>query len=854
MPPPHGTRTEPPTLERLVAAIREAAGRFDPSALPDYERRGLSAVAVRERIAAGAVNSVAAPYAKRFRDVVRDNVFTAFNFLNVVLAAAVLLVAVREPRYLPNLAFFLVAVLNTALAVVQEWRAQCTLQKLTLLTEPRASVIRDGRETEIQASDIVVDDLIRLASGHQVPVDALVLSGGGEVDESLQTGESDQIAKVRGDILLSGSLVVSGSLQARVVEVGERTLAARVAGEARRDQRDESVLFAQLDRLVRTIGQIILPLGALLVGRQLLYGRDMRLADIIVSTVGNLVSMIPEGLILLSSMAFAVSVIQLARRGMLTRQLASVENLARVDMLCLDKTGTITTGDMDVEVLIPLTADVKQAEILEALRLLAAGVTAPNATQLAINRWLAGQRAAEFTANGYGSIPFSSARKWAAVRNRAGEVWYQGAPRFLLGELPPELAATIAMYTQRGARVLLIARGGRLPTVEELRQAGPPPGPLEPLALLVLDDRLRDDAAATVRYFMEQGVLLRIISGDDPRTVAAIARRVGVAGAEKAVDMSALDEAPDYLELARRYTVFGRVSPFQKRRLIEALQELGHVVAMTGDGVNDVLAMSRANCAVAMAKGSEATRAAAHLVLLADGMGPMVDAVHEGRRVINNIRRVSTLFLVKTTYASLMAFLMLFIPLVYPLYPIQATLLSSLTVGLPGFVLALKPNRERVRGSFFGHVLPLALPAGITVTLSWILIQLVAHVQQLGYGVLSTLSLLAACLVGLLTLQRASRPFDFLRRLLFVFCASTLLLLLIFIPGLFHVHPLHLAPLPQLMPPLLGLTGLLYFIIRQQALLFPERKFLDFYARWTAWLRKQHRRLRRVDNGEMGPA
>ena len=828
--------------------LYERAGRFAADEHPDYDSRGLGREAVAARVARGEVNVRPRERSKTTGAILRDNIFTYFNFLNFVLALAVLVVALPEPMLLPNLSFFLVAIINTSLAVVQELRARRIVEKLTLLSEPRVTVIRDGALLNLPVADIVVDDLLQLESGRQIPVDALVLgdapesgpgihTSAGEVDEALQTGEADLIRKRPGELLLSGSTVVSGALRARAIAVGPETFAARIAAEARADQRDDSLLMRQLDRIVRASGYFILPLGVILVLRQMIFGMRLSFAEIIVSTVANLVSMIPEGLMLLTSMAFAVSVITLSKRSMMARSLASIEGLARVDVLCLDKTGTITTGDMDFVRLEPL-GGATEDEAIAVLRTLSRASESRNATQLAIDGWLRDEApqpgAGGGTAHPF-SIPFSSARKWCAVAAADGSSYYQGAPGFLMPGLDAAIEARIDAVAQQGYRVLLLATSADALDPAAVPAAGPPDAQLRALALVVLADRIRSDASETMRYFEAQGVEIKIVSGDNPATCEAIATRVDIPGANRTIDMSQLDPEREMDEVVRGHTVFGRVSPFQKRLLVDALQAAGHNVAMTGDGVNDVLAMSRSDCGVAMAAGSDATRTAARLVLLDNNLAAMVDAVYEGRRVINNIRSVATLFLVKSIYATLMAILMLVAPLAYPLYPIQGTLISSLTVGIPAFFLALKPNHERVRGSFFGRVLPQSLPSGLTIVASWILIQIICHMHGANFMVVSTLSVLSISLVGFFTLVRSAQPLDGFRGFLIAACSIAMGVILVALPRLFHLQPLQRAPIPQLALPVLAISYLLYFLLRQYALVVGE-----------TGLRRIHRRLKAI--------
>lgn len=809
------------------APISEA----EAAAASVLDTRGLTAEEVAARREAGQGNIPFQARSKPVSQILRDNICTLFNALNLILALFVIFVAWTRPRLFVNLAFMGVIVTNTAIGIIQELRAKRTVDRLRVLTDPRVTVLRDGAEQTIRLNEIVLGDLLLLSSGNQIPVDCLFLNGDGfEVDESLLTGESDAVRKKPGEELFSGSFVVAGSCQARVIRVSEDTYAAGIAREVKRTKKNNSQIVHALNRIIQTLSVVIIPVGILLFSSKYLFER--RTTDFgltIVSTVAALVGMIPEGLMLMTSIAFAVGVVNLARRKTLVQILPSVETLARVDMLCLDKTGTLTNGQMDFLHLYPLDEGLQKAlgpaleesfetralsgdswrgllsgtaaepgttpesaalGAPEALRLLSATILAQkekNATQLALDDLLQGFNPAalpEVTA----TIPFSSRRKWLAVRFR-DQALVLGAPEFILDRESEDYRRHLPLLdrlTKGGNRVLLAALcpGG---LNEELTHWV---GEARPLAFLTLGDRLRPDVAETFEYFKKQGVTLKIISGDNANTVAAVAHRAGLPGAAKALDLSSIPEGTDLKPYAREYDVFGRVTPHRKRDLLHALQSDGHIVAMTGDGVNDVPALKDADCGIAMASGSDAARSAADLVLLEDNLNAIIDSVYEGRRVINNIERVATLFLVKTIYSCLLALLFIVFPRPFPIFPVQITLISSLTIGLPGFVLTLKPNRERVTGSFLRKVLFRCVPGGLTAFFTVLVIHLLGLVTHLTRLQLSGLSAIALITTGMIILAQVCRPWDIPKAILFGVCVTGFFLAAIFLPQWFFLNHL----------------------------------------------------------------
>ncbi|RBY84824.1 hypothetical protein DQ240_14300 [Blastococcus sp. TF02A-26] len=685
----------------MEPAARPAAGRVTPPT-------GLTAAEVAERVAAGAVNVAAARTSRSLAAIVRSNVLTFFNGL----LTALWVVAVLTGRW-QNALFGGVVVANAAIGIVQELRAKRTLDRLAVLTAPRARPVRDGREDEVAVAEVVLDDLLVVRAGDQVPVDGVLRDGTGlSVDESLLTGEADAVAKAPGDRLLSGSVVLAGAGRMQATAVGEQAYAARLAAEARVFTRARSELQEGTNRILRWIALGLLVVGPLVLWSQFRTEENEDWRDAVTGTVGALVGMIPEGLVLLTTLAFLVATLGLARRQVLVQELPAVEGLARVDVVCLDKTGTLTHGDVTFDRLVPLPAH--DAAAAAGLALLCAA-DGGNATARAL--------AAAFPDAGTdvaaGAVPFSSARKWSAIRTAGGTSWVLGAPEMVL-----PAPATAAQREARTAAEELAARGSRVLLLARSRSpwSGDPgepdlPDALEPVDLVVLAERIRDDAAEVLRYFTDQGVALKVISGDSPRTVGAVAASVGVpgvAGAADAVDARTLPEDVGELGAAlETASVFGRVTPHQKRAMVRALQARGHVVAMTGDGVNDALALKDADIGVAMGNGAPATRAVAQLVLLDGRFAHLPQAVAEGRRVIANIERAANLFLVKNVYSLLLALVTVATLVAYPLAPVQLTLISTLTIGVPGFFLALAPNTRRYVPGFVGRVLRFSVPVGV---------------------------------------------------------------------------------------------------------------------------------------------
>ncbi|MEU2348482.1 HAD-IC family P-type ATPase [Modestobacter sp. NPDC049651] len=672
---------------------------------------GLTAAEVADRVAGGRTNATTTRTSRTVGEIVRANVLTVFNGLLVAL-----FVVVMATGRWQNGLFGGVVLANSAIGIVQELRAKRTLDRLAVLNAAPARAVRDGAEHEVPVSDVVQDDVLRLTAGDQVPVDAVVRDAGGlTVDESLLTGESEAVAKQPGDPVWSGAIVLAGSGHVQATAVGDDSYAARLSADARRFTRAPSELVTATNRLLRWISLVLLLVGPAVLWSQFRSADNRSWQEAVTGTVAALVGMVPEGLVLLTTLAFLLGTLTLARRQTLVQELPAVEGLARVDVVCLDKTGTLTHGDVRFDRLVPLAGGGQDDGAVRAALGLLAAADGGNATAAAV--------AAVFPpppgVAAAGSVPFSSARKWSAVRSPGGTSWLLGAPEMVLaGAAGPGVTGARQRADElaaEGRRVLLLACSAR-PWTAAGADVRLPAG-IRPVALVVLGERIRADAAEVLRFFTEQGVALKVISGDNPRTVGAVAAAVGVPGVTGAADAVDARTLPEDLEglagAIEAGSVFGRVTPQQKRAMVAALQRHGHVVAMTGDGVNDALALKDADIGVAMGNGSPATRAVAQLVLLDGRFAHLPEAVAEGRRVIANIERAANLFLVKNVYSLALALVTVATLVAYPLAPIQLTLISTVTIGVPGFFLALGPNRRRYLPGFLTRVLRFSVPTGV---------------------------------------------------------------------------------------------------------------------------------------------
>jgi len=699
---------------------------------------------VAARVADGRVNVDSLRESRSVASILAGNIFTRFNAIITAMVAVILVFG--HPI---DALFGLVMVLNASIGIIQELRAKRTLDRLTVLVVPRATVRRSSGDVDISAEAIVEDDILLLGRGQQVPVDGIVLESSGlEVSEALLTGEQDAIPKGPGDSVLSGSFVVAGNGTCVVTAVGDDAYAHELAREARKFALGKSDLARSIDTILRIVTWLLIPTSALLLWSQLDAGHGLR--DAIVSTVAGVVAMVPQGLVLLVSMAMAVAVIRLGRKNVLVQELPAVETLARVDLLCVDKTGTLTDGTITLDdvVTIPGADEVDVAAVLATI---AAADPDPNPTMLAIAHAYPTQARPAVSAR----VPFSSDRKTSAVAFDDGSAWVLGAPEILLShDTPQETRDLVSSYEERGRRTVLVAR-----TAPDLVAIGDATSGT-PALVVVFAESIRDDAAETVEYFRRQNVDLRVISGDSPKTVAAVASDVGMPNTV-ARDTRELDEDSEGLadEIAD-IGVFGRVTPHQKRRLVAAFQGAGHVVGMTGDGVNDVLAIKDADLGIAMGSGASATRAVGQLVLLDDRFASLPYVVAEGRRVVANMERVSSLFLTKTVYATVLALLIGFVGLAFPFLPRHMTLIGSLTIGIPAFLLSFEPRDTPIRPGFLARVLAFALPSGIATGLATFLIYGITRIDAVNASLVESRTAATTVMValGLVVLYELIEP------------------------------------------------------------------------------------------------
>ena len=789
---------------------RDVMGRG--MAATDIER-GLSTAEVEERIAAGKIDRNMELKTKSVKELIIENLCTLFNLINVILAILVLLTGSFK-----NLTFLFVVFLNTAIGVIQSMRSKRMVDKLTLLTSKKAIAVRDGAEVELDLDQIVLDDIIRLGRGDQIPADAVVVSGEALVNESLLTGESDLIKKQPGSELMSGSFIDSGLLRARVIHVGADNYVAKINNEAKYVKKVNSEIMNALNAIVRFASIIMIPLGLALFSSsvselwdaagtpgdsalswcfsELLAGRVPSSA--LLSTVGALLGMIPQGLVLLTSSVLAIATVRLARRKVLAQQLYCIETLARVDVLCLDKTGTITSGRMEVEGTYPLPvegvgfgADSDEAAVPVETTVLdfalanvarATSADANETCQALLNYYA--DRPVEVS-EPLSVIPFSSSKKWSGASFAQGS-YVMGAAQFVLSDRAFAQVENRVAELADTCRVLVVAR------VDGFSPDGDMVGEAEPVGFVTIRDEIRTSAAETIGYFNEQGVTLNVISGDDPRTVSSIARVVGVPGADAYVDATTLDTPAKLDAAVDRYHVFGRVTPQQKRELVQALKRRGHTVAMTGDGVNDVLALKEADCSIAMASGSDVACQVSHIVLLDSNFASMPSVVAEGRRVINNIERSASLYLVKNIFSFFLAFFTLFATLPYPFSPAQLTLVSAVTIGIPSFILAMEPNESLVKGKFLRNVLFRALPAAMTDLAMVVGILLFYIAFHLDDTAMITICTGVMGIVGLMMVHRTCQPYNTIRKVMIVVLGVLFVVAYFGFPALFNLQKLDL--------------------------------------------------------------
>ncbi|KIR08270.1 metal ABC transporter ATPase [Levilactobacillus brevis] len=737
--------------------------------MPQYEpplETGLTLEEVQQRVAAGQQNDPLPPLTRSIKQIFRDNLVTLFNLINVLLGALVLVTGSYK-----NLLFLGVVVVNTAIGIFQEIRSKRQVDKLALLSESKSRIRRAGEVAAHPQEDIVQDDILEIGRGDQLPVDALIRQTAGlEVDESQITGESTPIIKTTGETLTSGSVILAGRAAVQATTVGHGSFVKQLAHSAKQQRRTASQLLTIINRIIKALTFAIIPLGVALFVSSMMRGQDLNRA--ILGTVASMVGMIPEGLVLLTSVALAAGAFTLGRRHVLVRELPAIEALARVDVLCLDKTGTITSGQLQLDRVEPW-AETNLETTQTILAQLVAATGDDNETAQAIQQALGTPTVTATTV-----LPFSSGRKWSgAIWDK--QAYVMGAPEFIFDQVPADLQARIHTLAGQGYRVLVLAAVKTLTT--------PRPTVPRALGLILITDELRPRAKDTFSFFANQDVALKVISGDNPVTVASIAQRAEIAGAERLVDMSQVGETPDYGQLVRDYTVFGRVTPQQKEQLIKAYQAAGHTVAMTGDGVNDLLALRQADCSIAMASGSEATKSLADFVLVDSNFDAMINVLNEGRRVINNVERVASLFLIKTMYSVVLTLIFIFMSRSYPFEPIQLTPISSLMVGIPTFFLALQPNYARIADRFMKQVMEIAAPAAVCVV-GYILVVMALGTQfQLSFATTSTLSVLMTGLISLNALLMVARPLNRFKIGLVVAMAALFVIIFLFFGPIFSL-------------------------------------------------------------------
>lgn len=731
---------------------------------------GLTAEQVHQRKAAGLDNHPPKPPSKSVWEIVRDNTFTYFNFIFLILGGLIIYAGTyRDITFMP------IIVANTLIGIIQELRSKRVLDRLSVMNQPSTKVIRDGCEIIVPSRDVVLDDIAIFRAGDQISADAEVIDGIVAVNESLLTGEADEIIKNPGDSLMSGSFIVSGSCRARLQKVGADSYISRLTIQAKKTKKGEqSEMIRSLNRIVKMTGIIIIPIGIALYCQQHFFESNS-VSSSIQSMVAAIIGMIPEGLFLLASTTLAISTLRLATGKVLVHDMKCIETLARVDTLCVDKTGTITEGKMQVAGFEPV-GEMTEKALVPLISDFASAQSADNATMLAVKNYFRSPTGAQIVA----FTGFSSEFKYSSTTFGSG-AYIMGAPEFILGDSVSDFEELISSYSRQGCRVLVFGRYEGAPDGKRLT------GKTEPLAFVILSNPIRKSAPETFQFFADQGVEIKVISGDNPLTVSEVARRAGIAGAENYIDASTL-ETDEAIEAAvLNYTVFGRVTPEQKRKFVRAMKKAGKTVAMTGDGVNDVLALKEADCSVAMASGSDAAAQASQLVLLESDFAKMPDVVMEGRKVVNNLERSGSLFLVKNIFSLLMSVITLIFGITYPLKPAHISLVSMFTIGLPGLCLSQIPNKELIKGKFMTNILLKALPAGLTDAIIVAAMIFFGNIFNSSQADISTASTILLSVVGMMIVFRISKPMNAIKWGIWAACGILLTLSVVFFGGFFSV-------------------------------------------------------------------
>lgn len=738
---------------------------------------GLNQEEIKQRIELGLINKKSKGSSKTITGIIFTNIFTFFNLINIFIAGVLIYV-----KQYNQLAFTVIIFLNTVIGIIQEIKAKQTIDRLSILSSPKARVLREGNLEDILIEEIVTNDLLLLKIGDQIPADCLVREGFVEVDESLLTGESDAIGKQEGDSLLSGSFIVSGNCVAEAIKVGKDAYIENLTKKAKQYKKPNSDLIKALKIIIRTVGIFIIPVGVGLYFVQLKYASNPAdpetVVNAIIGAAGAMIGMMPSGLFLLTSMALAVGVIRLAQNNTLVQELYCIETLARIDTLCLDKTGTITDGTMTVKGV--HLFDEKSEDPKKIIPQMMAYLEENNQTSYAlIDKFGISKKAKK----AHKIVSFSSQRKYTAVEFETIGTFALGAPEFILSKTDyNSIRKEVEKHAKKGYRVLLLAK-----TKEKLLNEHLPK--MNPEALIFLEDTVRNDAIATISYFNTHGVDVKVISGDNAVTVSQIAKRAGIPKYDKYISLEGLTD-DEVVESAKEYQIFGRVNPEQKRLLVQALKANGKIVAMTGDGVNDILALREADASIALASGSEAARNASHLVLLDSNFSSMPKVVNEGRRVINNIQRVATLFLTKTIFSILLTLVAFMVTKKYPISPIQLFLIDFLVIGMPSFFLSLQPNNEQVKGKFLSNVVKTSLPGALTVAFQTLIIFFLK--KQIGFSdpEASTLIVISATFTGFVVLFRVMQPLTAYKRVLLTVSFMLFLAAISFIPTVFRFNPL----------------------------------------------------------------
>ncbi len=732
-------------------------------------QKGLTKKQVHAMRREGLVNTAVKPPSKTVKEIVYSNVFTYFNF--VFLIIAILLIAVRSYR---DITFMPIIIANALIGIFQEMRAKTVLDKLTMLNAPTANVIREGQEKTINAERLVQNDVVVFRAGNQIPADAEVLFGEAAVNESLLTGEADEIHKTPGDELMSGSFIVSGECYAQLTKVGAESYISQLTLQAKKVKtKEQSEIIRSLNKIVTIAGIAIIPIGAIMfIQNYFLNGVGIQRS--VQSAVASVIGMIPEGLFLLASIALAVSAMKLAQKKVLLHDMKSIETLARVNVLCVDKTGTITDNTMSVDSVVSLDKKHSEKDLFGLLSDFASAQAADNITMKAMKEYFTKPTDRKVTS----VSGFSSEFKYSGV-NFEKESYVLGAPEFVLGDDYKKYKDMIEDYGGKGYRVLLFSKyedsaDGRKLTAE-----------ITPLALVLITNPIRESATETFKFFAAQGVEIKVISGDNPRTVSEVAKKASIKGAEHYVDASTLDTDEKIADAMRKYTVFGRVTPEQKCKFVKAMQEDGKTVAMTGDGVNDVLALRDADCSVAMASGSDAAVQAAQVVLLESDFSRMPEVVAEGRRVVNNLERSGSLFLVKNVFSFITSMIAIIFTIAYPLIPAQISLISAFTIGIPGFLLSQAPNHDLIKGNFVSNILKRAAPGGLTDMIVVMLMVIIGSIFDISQVDVSTSCTFLLMVVGMMMVARASKPIDGYKAFVIGVCVAGLALSYILIPAFF---------------------------------------------------------------------